>query len=209
MPAALQEQKINRVKPLRETAKLRKPAPRAEPGVSSASPGCFGTPGDTELLSTTKKRIFLSSAHLLLPLFLSPNTTHVRHADGSQVPCATCDAHGALQTNASQPQNAPPQQQRRESCSLAQGAKPTFPNHPHSPTRQEHCNPAKDRGKGESRIDWEKDVGKVLSQRLQTTGNAGLYSLKTKLNFPCLSAWVLLPHPSFPQGVRERKVFCE
>lgn len=87
---------------------------------------------------------------------------------------------------------------------LAQRAKANFPNHPHSSTRQEHCNPAKDRAKGESGTDWEKDVGKVLSQRLQTTGNAGLYSSKTKLNFPCLSARVLLPHPSFPWGVTER-----
>lgn len=197
------------MKPLRETAKLRKPDLCAAPGASSASPGCFGTPGHTQLLSSTKKRIFLSSAHLLLSLFLSPNTTHVRHAHVSQVPCATCNHTGLSKPSFPSPKMHLLSSRGGKAAVLAQGAKPTFPNHPHCPTRQEHCNPAKDRGKGETKIDWEKDVGKVLSQRLQTTGNAGRYSLKTTLNFPCLSARVLPPHPSFPRGLTERKVFCE
>lgn len=197
------------MKPLRETAKLRKPDLCAAPGASSASPGCFDTPRHTQLLSTTKKRIFLSSAHLLLPLFLSPNTTHVRCASVSQVPCVTCNCTGLSEPSLPSPKMHLLSSRGGKAALLAQGAKPTFPNQPHCPIRQEHCNPAKERGKGESRIDWEKDVEKVFSQRLQTTGNAGRYSLKTMLNFPCLSARVLLPHPSFPRGVIEGKVFCE
>lgn len=166
-------------------------------------PGGFGTPGHTELLSIAKKMIFsefssssiISSAHQ--PLQTQPMQDMLR--------CLRYRVLPAMHMGLSKPSLPSLKMHLLSSrggkaALLAQGAKPHFPNHPHCSTRQEHCNPAKDRGKGESRTDWEKDTGKVLSQRLQTTGNAGLYSLKTMLNFPCLSARALPHIPPSPGG---------
>lgn len=164
------------------------------------SPGCSGTPEYTELLATTNKMIFLSSAHLLLPLFLSPNTTHTRRADVSQVPCATCSAHGALQTITSQPQNAA---QQGKQLSWLRGQSQLPQTTPTVPPGSSTATLPRTAEKDKAELTGKRTQGKSLA-RGSRPGNAGLYSLKTMLNFPCLSAQVLLPHPSFPGGYRGR-----